>query len=220
MSVRHFLSLTDLSPAEIRQVIRRGMEMKAELREGDTEVVSMDVLRHRTAVLVFEKSSTRTRMSFETGITHLGGNAIFLSPSDSHLARGEPVADTARVLSRMASLVIMRTGEHQRLVDMARHSRVPVINGLSDYNHPCQLLADMQTWMEHRGEIAGRRVAWIGDGNNVCHSWMNAARLLDFTLTVATPLAMSRTASCPFVALMRFPSSGRPGRRWKTPTSW
>ena len=183
MAVRHFLSLTDLSPAEIKQLIRSAIEMKAELAIG----VSSDLLRHRTAVMVFEKSSTRTRMSFETGITHLGGNAIFLSPTDSHLARGEPIADTARVLSRMASLVILRTGEHQRVVEMANHSRVPVINGLSDFNHPCQLLADIQTWMEHRGEIAGRRVAWIGDGNNVCHSWMNAARLLEFTLTVATP---------------------------------
>ncbi len=183
MTVRHFLSLPDLSPDEIRQVLNRAIEMKREFASG----VTMDILRHRTAVLVFEKSSTRTRMSFESGITHLGGNAIFLAPTDSHLGRGEPVADTARVLSRMASLIILRTGSHSRVEEMARYSSVPVINGLSDYNHPCQLLADMQTWIERRGDIGGRRVAWIGDGNNVCHSWMNAARLLGFSLVIATP---------------------------------
>ena len=183
MSLRHFLSLTDLSADELRQVLIRAIEMKRELAQGGT----MDLLRHRTAVMVFEKSSTRTRVSFETGITHLGGNAIFLAPSDSHLGRGEPIADTARVLSRMASLIIVRTGDHSRVEQMAQHASVPVINGLTDFNHPCQLLADIQTWMEHRGDIAGRRVAWIGDGNNVCHSWMNAAKLLDFTLAIATP---------------------------------
>lgn len=183
MPLRHFLSLTDLTADELRQVLGRAIEMKRELSQGRT----MDLLRHRTAVMIFEKSSTRTRVSFETGITHLGGNAIFLAPTDSHLGRGEPIADTARVLSRMASLIIVRTGDHARVVQMAEHATVPVINGLTDFNHPCQLLADIQTWMEHRGEITGRRVAWIGDGNNVCHSWMNAAKLLDFTLQVATP---------------------------------
>ena len=183
MSPRHFLSLMDLSPAEIRQVLDRATRMKRELSEGRPS----DLLRHRTVVMVFEKSSTRTRVSFETGVTHLGGSAIFLAPSDSQLGRGEPVADTARVLSRMASMIIMRTGEHERVAEMARHAAVPVINGLSDFNHPCQLLADLQTWQEHRGDFGGRKAAWIGDGNNVCHSWMNAARQLDFQLSVATP---------------------------------
>ena len=183
MPPRHFLSLMDLSPAEIRQVLLRAIEMKQE----PSDAGSTELLRHRTVAMVFEKSSTRTRVSFETGITHLGGSAIFLAPSDSQLGRGEPIADTARVLSRMASLIVVRTGDHGRVTEMARHASVPVINGLSDFSHPCQLLADLQTWQEHRGDFTGRRAAWIGDGNNVCHSWMNAARQLDFRLTVATP---------------------------------
>lgn len=183
MTVRHFLSLLDLTPNEIRKILARAVEMKSQLFQGK----SSDLLRHKTVVMVFEKSSTRTRVSFETGVTHLGGNSIFLSPSDSHLGRGEPIEDTARVLSRMASLIIMRTGSHDRVEKMAEYASVPVINGLSDFNHPCQLLADLQTWFEHRGEIKGRKVAWIGDGNNVCHSWMNAARILEFKFAVATP---------------------------------
>ncbi len=183
MTVRHFLSLLDLTSDEIRKILARAMEMKDQLSRGK----STDLLRNKTVVMVFEKSSTRTRVSFETGVTHLGGNSIFLSPSDSHLGRGEPIEDTARVLSRMASLIIMRTGSHDRVEKMAEYASVPVINGLSDFNHPCQLLADLQTWFEHRGEIRNRKVAWIGDGNNVCHSWMNAARVLEFKFVVATP---------------------------------
>ncbi len=183
MPVRHFLSLMDLTPAEIRQVLNRSVQMKqAPLGSG-----GMTLLHQHTAVLVFEKSSTRTRVSFEAGINQLGGHAIFLAPSDSQLGRGEPIADTAKVLSRMTSLIIMRTSDHARVVEMAHNATIPVINGLSDFSHPCQLLADLQTWQEHRGEIAGKRVAWIGDGNNVCHSWMNAATQLDFQLMIATP---------------------------------
>jgi len=165
------------------KIINRGIEMKQLFAKG----VSLELLRHRTAVLIFEKSSTRTRVSFETGVTHLGGNAIFLAPNDSQLGRGETVEDAARVLSRLASLIIVRTGSHARLTRLAEFASVPVINGLSDYNHPCQLLADLQTWVEHRGEIKGKVAAWVGDGNNVCHSWMNAARLLGFELRIATP---------------------------------
>ena len=183
MTVRHFLSLLDLTPDEIRTIVTRAIEMKEQLNQGMT----MDLLRQRTVVMVFEKSSTRTRVSFESGVTHLGGAPIFLSPSDSHLGRGEPIEDTARVLSRMASLIIMRTGSHDRVEKMAEYASIPVINGLSDFNHPCQLLADLQTWFERRGDIKGCKVAWIGDGNNVCHSWMNAARILKFNLVVATP---------------------------------
>ena len=182
--MRHFLSLMDLSPGEIRHVIARAIELKAQARGG----AASSLMNHRTAVLVFEKSSTRTRISFEVGIRQLGGNSIFLSPSDSHLGRGEPIEDTARVLSRMTDLIIMRTGPHQRIETMAEHASVPVINGLSDFNHPCQLLADIQTFTEHRGEIRGKKIAWVGDGNNVCHSWMNAARQLDFLLSIATPV--------------------------------
>ena len=184
MAARHFLSLMDLDAGEIRQVITRAMEMKGEMRSGSHS----RVMNGMTAVLVFEKSSTRTRVSFETGIAQLGGSSIFLSPADSHLGRGEPVEDTSRVLSRMADLIIMRTGPHERIETMAEYATVPVINGLSDFNHPCQLLADIQAFTEHRGDIGGRKIAWIGDGNNVCHSWMNAARQLDFELHIATPV--------------------------------
>ena len=174
----------DLSPDEIRSLITRAMELKSNLSSGqDTEF-----MKGKTAVLVFEKSSTRTRVSFETGIGQFGGNSIFLAPSESQLARGESIEDTARVLSRMANLIVMRTGPHERIETMSAYATVPVINGLSDYNHPCQILADIQTYTEHRGDISGKKIAWIGDGNNVCHSWMNAARQLDFQLHIATPL--------------------------------
>lgn len=185
MSIRHFLSLMDLTTEEIRLVISRAIELKDELRSGTLSTL----MHNQSAVLVFEKSSTRTRVSFETGVAQFSGNAIFLAPSDSHLSRGELIADTARVLSRMANLIVMRTGEHDRVEKMAQYATVPVINGLSDFNHPCQLLADIQTFTEHRGAIQGRKIAWIGDGNNVCHSWMNAARQLDFELHIATPKA-------------------------------
>ncbi len=187
MPVRHFLSLMDLSPEELRGIVARAQAIKQEANAGTTANTNADRMRNQTAALVFEKSSTRTRVSFEVGVTQLGGNAIFLAPADSHLARGEPIEDTARVLSRMVRLIIMRTGPHERVERMAEFASVPVINALSDFNHPCQLLADIQTFHEHRGDLAGRRVAWIGDGNNVCHSWMNAARQLDFHLAIATP---------------------------------
>jgi len=183
MPIRHFLGLPDLTPDEIRHIIARAIRLKADLRDG----VDNPLMQNKTAVLVFEKSSTRTRVSFETGIGQFGGNAIFLAPSDSQLSRGEPIEDTARVLSRMANLIIMRTGAHGHIRRMAEYASVPVINALSDFNHPCQQLADIQTYTEHRGDLGGRKVAWIGDGNNVCHSWMNAARLLEFELQVATP---------------------------------
>lgn len=181
--IRHYLSLMDVSAVELRQLVARAVQMK----RGDATDATADLLRNQTAALVFEKSSTRTRMSFETGVAQLGGHAIFIAPADSHLARGEPVEDTARVLSRMARLIVMRTGAHERVQRMAEYASVPVINALSDFNHPCQMLADIQTYFEARGDLTGRRVAWVGDGNNVCHSWMNAARQLDFHLAIATP---------------------------------
>ncbi len=183
MAIRHFLTLMDLTPDELRVIIARAMELKAELRSG----IASTLMQNRCAVLVFEKSSTRTRVSFETGVAQFGGHSIFLAPSDTHIGRGESLEDTARVLSRMASLIIMRTSRHERIEKMAQYASIPVINGLSDFNHPCQLLADIQTFTEHRGDIAGKKIAWIGDGNNVCHSWMNAARQLDFHLHIATP---------------------------------
>ncbi len=183
MKPRHFRTLTDLSSAELRQLIERAIVLKAMIRRAE----SYEPLRNKTLALIFEKSSTRTRVSFEAGMAQLGGSSVFLSPRDTHLGRGEPIEDTARVLSRMVDAIVVRTHSHATLETFAAHSRVPVINALSDLSHPCQLLADMQTYLEQRGEIRGKTVAWIGDGNNVCHSWIKAAGLLDFQLNIAVP---------------------------------
>lgn len=180
---RHFLSLLDITAREFRDLIKRAIELKAMLRSGTL----YEPLKNKTLGMVFEKSSTRTRVSFETGMVQFGGSAIFLSPRDTQLGRGEPVEDSARVLSRMVDVIMVRTYAHETLELFAAHSSVPVINGLSDLFHPCQLLADMQTYFEHRGDIAGKTVAWIGDGNNMCHSYINAAHLLGFRLHIASP---------------------------------
>ncbi len=180
---RHFLSLLDLSSEELKRLIQRATELKAMQRDGHVH----EPLKNRTLAMVFEKSSTRTRVSFETGMTQLGGHALFLSPRDTQLGRGEPLEDSARVLSRMVDAIMIRTFEHEKVETFARYSKVPVINALTDLLHPCQLLADMQTWFEHRGDIRGRTVAWIGDGNNMCHSYINAARRFDFRLRIACP---------------------------------
>jgi ornithine carbamoyltransferase len=183
MAPRHFLTLLDFSPQELQDLIGRAIELKALRRAG----VVHEPLKGRVLGMVFEKSSTRTRVSFEAGMVQLGGYAIFLSPRDTHLGRGEPIEDTARVLSRMVDIIMIRTFEHEKIERFAAHSRVPVINALTDMYHPCQLLADVQTYIEHRGDIRGRRVAWIGDGNNMCHSYINAARQFDFELAIAAP---------------------------------
>jgi len=183
-SPRHLLTLLDLDPSEAHALVARAIELKAMLRAG----VDYRPLRHRTLAMIFEKASTRTRVSFETGMVQFGGHALFLSPRDTQLGRGEPIEDNARVLSRMVDAVMIRTFQHETLERFAAYSRVPVINGLSDLAHPCQLLADMQTYLEHRGDIRGRRVAWIGDGNNVCNSYINAARVFDFQLRIACPV--------------------------------
>ena len=183
MQSRHFLALSDLSSSELDFLMRRARELKQLQYDGTLH----QPLRGKVLGMVFEKSSTRTRVSFEAGMAQLGGSALFLSPRDSQLGRGEPVEDTARVLSRMVDVVMIRTFGHDILERFAAHSRVPVINGLSDSHHPCQLLADIQTYMEHRGSLQGRRVTWVGDGNNMCHSYMEAAALLDFELVIACP---------------------------------
>ena len=180
---RHFLSLTDLSAEETRGLLRRATELKQWLAAG----VGYAPLTHKVMGMVFEKASTRTRVSFEAGMAQFGGHAIFLSPRDTQLGRGEPVADSARVLSRMVDVVMIRTFAHAIVEEFAAHSRVPVINALTDYLHPCQLLADMETWWEHRGDIRGRTVAWVGDGNNMCQSYLEAAPLFDFQLRIACP---------------------------------
>lgn len=183
MSARHFLSLKDCTPQELVSLIRRGMELKDLRNRG----VLFEPLKNRVLGMIFEKASTRTRLSFEAGMIQLGGQAIFLSPRDTQLGRGEPVGDAAIVMSRMLDAVMIRTFAHSTLTEFAAHSRVPVINGLSDDLHPCQLLADMQTFHEQRGSIKGKTVAWIGDGNNMCNSYIEAAEQFDFQLRVACP---------------------------------
>jgi len=179
MSARHFLTLNDFSAAELAALIGRAIEIK--------RGAAPRPLTDKTLAMIFEKSSTRTRVSFEAAMTQLGGSAIFLSSRDTQLGRGEPIEDSARVLSRMVDAVMIRTFDHERAAAFAACSQAPVINGLTDRFHPCQLLADMLTYIEKRGAIAGRLAAWVGDGNNVCHSWINASRQFDFRLNIACP---------------------------------
>ena len=182
--MRHFLTLNDLSPTELGDLVRRAIALKQ--AQGDARQSTL--LHARTMVLIFEKSSTRTRLSFEIACAQFGGSSVFFSPGDSQMSRGESISDTARIVSSMADLIVMRTGAHERVCTMAQYSRVPVINALSDDFHPCQLLADLQTFYEHRGEIRDARVAFIGDGSsNVCQSWINAAAMMEFSLHVGTP---------------------------------
>jgi ornithine carbamoyltransferase len=183
MTVRHFLRLTDLTPAELNHILLRGIELKAMHKAGE----AYEPLLNQTLAMIFEKSSTRTRISFETGMTQLGGHAIFLSSHDTQLGRGEPIEDSARVISSMVDGIMVRTFEHEIVETMAKHSSVPVINALTDDFHPCQLLADMQTYHEHRGSIKGKTVVWVGDGNNMCQSYINAARQYGFNLRIACP---------------------------------
>ena len=180
---RHFLSLLDLSGDELRDLIARATELKGMRNRGER----YEPLRNHTLGMIFEKSSTRTRISFEAGMTQLGGHALFLSSKDTQLGRGEPIEDSARVISSMVDCVMIRTFDHETVEVFAEHSEVPVINGLTDLLHPCQLLADMQAYAEHRGSIEGKSVVWIGDGNNMCHSYINAARRFDFRLAIACP---------------------------------
>lgn len=175
--------MLDLDREELLGLISRAQRTKQQVKQG----VFKPTLPGRVLAMIFEKSSTRTRVSFETAIVQLGGHAIFLSPDDTQLGRGEPLEDTARVLSKMVDCVIIRTFEHEKLVNFANYCDVPVINGLSDSFHPCQVLADMQTWFEYRGDIQGKKVAWLGDGNNMCHSYIHAARIFNFSLVIACP---------------------------------
>ncbi|MDP1773068.1 MAG: ornithine carbamoyltransferase [Methylobacter sp.] len=181
MNPRHFISLLDLSGDEFRRLVNRGIVLKNN-RDPDYQPLKGQVL-----AMIFEKSSTRTRISFESGMSHFGGSALFLSPRDTQLGRGEPLQDSARVISSMVDGIMLRTDKHETVTTFAQYSSVPVINGLTDLQHPCQLLADMQTYFEHRGDIQGKTVTWIGDGNNMCHSYIHAAMVLDFNLNIACP---------------------------------
>lgn len=181
--MRHFLTLLDFSSDELNWLIQRAIELKKSHQQGEL----YDPLRNRTLGMIFEKSSTRTRVSFEAGMAQLGGHAIFLSPRDTQLGRGESVEDSSRVLSRMVDAIMIRTFSHDIVERFAAHSQVPVINALTDDYHPCQLLADMQTFYEHRGSIEGKTVVWVGDGNNMCQSYINAAMRFGFNLRIAAP---------------------------------
>ncbi|MBL4567976.1 MAG: ornithine carbamoyltransferase [Porticoccus sp.] len=183
MALRHFLTLQDLSKQELQQLLQRATELKAAHHNGTDE----RPFTGKVLAMIFEKSSTRTRVSFEAGMAQMGGSALFLSPNDTQLGRGESIEDSARVISRMVDIVMIRTFGHDKIQTFAEYSLKPVINALTDDYHPCQLLADMQTYIEHRGSIQGKRVVWIGDGNNMCQSYMNAADMLDFQLIIACP---------------------------------
>ena len=178
---RHFISLLELSNEEFHSLINRAIDLKNN-RNPDYQPLKGQVL-----AMIFEKSSTRTRISFETGMTHFGGSALFLSSRDTQLGRGEPLEDSAKVISSMVDCIMLRTHAHETVTTFAEYSTVPVINGLTELLHPCQLLADMQTYFEHRGEIEGKTVTWVGDGNNMCHSYINASRVLNFNLNIACP---------------------------------
>ena len=181
--MKHFLQFKDLSADEFEHLFRRTKLIKERFKN----YIAYQPLVDRMLAMVFEKSSTRTRVSFEAGIHQLGGSSIVLNMGETQLGRGEPIEDVARVVSRMVDLVMIRTFEHSNIERFASHSRVPVINGLTNDYHPCQVLADIYTFIEHRGPIPGKTVAWVGDANNMCNTWMQAAQIFGFKLNVATP---------------------------------
>lgn len=183
MKSKHFLSLLDFSEEELRSIINRSIELK-KLQQAHQ---NRNTCTSRVLGMIFELSSTRTRVAFEAAMYQLGGNSIFLSANDTQLGRGEPIEDTARVLSQMLDIVMIRSKKHETIVKFATVATVPVINGMSDLLHPCQLLADIQTYVEKRGPISGRKVAFVGDGYNMCNTYIEAAAQFDFELKVATP---------------------------------
>ncbi len=182
-AIQHFLQFKDFDKATLVHLFDRTRLIKDRFKRYERHMPLQD----RTLVMIFEKQSTRTRLSFEAGMHQLGGAAIYLNTKDTQLGRGEPVEDAAQVISRMSDLVMIRTYEQAIIERFAAHSRVPVINGLTNEYHPCQILADIVTFIEHRGSISGKTVAWIGDSNNVCNTWLQAAEILDFQVRVSTP---------------------------------
>jgi len=183
MALRHYLQFNDLKREDYEHLFTRTRWIKERFKRYERYWPLTD----RTLVMIFEKQSTRTRLSFEAGMHQLGGAAIYLNTRDSQLGRGEPVEDAAQVISRMCDIVMIRTFEQEIITRFAGHSRVPVVNGLTNEYHPCQIMADIYTFIERRGSIAGRTVAWIGDSNNVCNAWLQAAEVLDFKVRVSTP---------------------------------
>ncbi|MFZ6814269.1 ornithine carbamoyltransferase [Undibacterium sp. Rencai35W] len=183
MAIKHFLQFSDFTLAEFNYVMERARIIKRKFKTYETYHPLLD----RTLVMVFEKNSTRTRLSFEAGMHQLGGAAIYLNTRDSQLGRGEPVEDAGQVMSRMCDIIMIRTFEQEMIERFAANSRVPVINGLTNQHHPCQVFADVFTYIEHRGSIQGKTVAWIGDANNMLYSWLQAAQIFDFHLNISTP---------------------------------
>lgn len=183
MTIKHYLQFSDLTLAEYEYLIKRAHIIKRKFKNYEPYHPLLD----RTLVMVFEKSSTRTRLSFEAGMHQLGGTAIYLNTRDSQLGRGEPIEDAAQVMSRMSDVIMVRTFGHEIIERFAAYSRVPVINGLTNEHHPCQVLADVFTFIEHRGSIKGKTVTWIGDANNMLYSWLQAAEVFGFHVNVSTP---------------------------------
>ena len=181
---KNFINFDDLSHQELQGIIDRAISLKKEHRSGKLN----DSLKNKTLAMIFDKSSTRTRVSFEAGMTQLGGQSLFLSEKDIQLGRGEPITDSAIVISSMVDAVMLRLSSHEDIVEFSRHSSKPVINALSDESHPCQILADLMTYQEQKGTIQGKKIAWIGDGCNVCQTYMQAAEIFDFELSIATPI--------------------------------
>jgi ornithine carbamoyltransferase len=182
-SVKHYLRFSDLDAGEYAYLVERAALIKKKFKNYEKH----HTLSDRTLAMIFEKASTRTRVSFEAGMYQLGGSVVHLTTGDSQLGRAEPIEDSARVISRMTDLVMIRTFGQEKIERFAAHSRVPVINGLTNEFHPCQILADIFTFIEHRGPIAGKVVAWVGDGNNMANTWLQAAALLGFTVHLSTP---------------------------------
>jgi ornithine carbamoyltransferase len=179
----HFINLDDFSRNEIKLIIDNAIQLKSQLKNNQIN----NKLENRTLAMIFDKASTRTRVSFETGMNQLGGKAIFLSNNDTQLGRGEIISDSAKVISSMVDIIMLRVSSHQDIIEFATHSTKPVINALSDESHPCQLLADIMSFIEVKGDISGKTLAWIGDGNNMANTYAQAAKLFDFTLNIATP---------------------------------
>jgi len=183
--LRHYLDIDRLDLSTLRSILEQAARFKNGQNGKET------IFKGKTLVMMFEKPSTRTRVSFEVGMQQLGGNVVAMSETDSQLGRGETIADTARVLSRYANIIMLRTAAHKKLLDLATFSSIPVINGLTDESHPCQIMADILTFEEHRGSIEGKIVAWVGDGNNVAASWLHASVRLGFEFRIATPPALA-----------------------------
>tara|TARA_B110000240_G_scaffold23570_1_gene23888 strand:+ start:1098 stop:2000 length:903 start_codon:yes stop_codon:yes gene_type:complete len=179
----HFINFDQLSQNDLQGIIDRAISLKKEHKSGRIN----DSLKNKTLAMIFDKSSTRTRVSFEAGMTQLGGQSLFLSEKDIQLGRGEPITDSAIVISSMVDAIMLRLSSHEDIVEFSKHSSKPVINALSDESHPCQILADLMTYQELRGSIQGKKIAWIGDGCNVCQTYMQAAAIFDFELTISTP---------------------------------